>query len=109
MTTLVSDVTSYYKEVLGGETGTYIQMLAMAKQINEEDALENVINYVITTTERTRGVLGEGRVRDAWESFAVGYLRYHLQNKRYRLAEILPELEICEKTDYNCAERMFTT
>lgn len=87
-----SDIFSYYKEAQGGETGTYVLNYAAINQVSEAEALGRIIDYTISLIHRVRGILGEGKARDAWESFASGYIRYHLQTERYKLVEILPDL-----------------
>lgn len=87
-----SDIFSYYKESQGGETGTYVLNYAAIHEITQDEALERIIDYTIALVHRVRRILGEGKARDAWESFAAGYIRYHLRTERYRLVEILPDL-----------------
>ena len=75
------------------DTGTYIAKLAIANQRPEIKELEDLIAYVTTLVQRVRRILGEGKARDVWESFMTGYIRFHLQDPRYQLGEIFPEVE----------------
>ncbi len=87
-----SDIFSYYKEAKEGEAGTFIANLAAASLKGEGETLDDLIKHIAILVQRVRAILVEGKARDAWECFAAGYIRYHLQAKRYRLAEVMPEL-----------------
>ena len=50
-----------------------------------------VINETIDAVDRIRSILGEGPARNAWESFAGGYINYHIYAPRYRLNEVLSD------------------
>ncbi|EMD31444.1 hypothetical protein CERSUDRAFT_162846 [Gelatoporia subvermispora B] len=84
-----NDIMSFYKEVLEGETGNYVQDRALVSGKTSLEALNDVIEDTIAIVERVRRILGEGKARDAWESFVAGYISYHVNNPRYRLADII--------------------
>lgn len=48
-----------------------------------------MIDEAVAATERVRHILGEGKARDAWESFANGYISVHLLSPRYRLQQLI--------------------
>lgn len=77
----------------GGETTTFVVNLAVADQKTEFEELQNLIDRVHVIITRTRRLLGKGDARDAWENFAAGFIRFHLQDRRYQLADVLPELK----------------
>lgn len=85
----VNDILSFYKEELSGETDNYIHERACVTRKREIDTLREVVSDTLAAVERIRGVLGEGEARDAFESFAAGYVRVHMINPRYRLDEIM--------------------
>ncbi|OCH89690.1 terpenoid synthase [Obba rivulosa] len=84
-----NDIMSFYKEEMAGETATYIQDRALATGKSRFAALYDLIEDTIAVVRRVRGILGEGRARDAWEAFVAGYIEFHTNNPRYRLAEII--------------------
>ena len=54
--------------------------------------LYEVIDDVVAAVERIRRTLGEGKARAAWDSFARGYIGYHIHNPRYRLQDVFGAL-----------------
>ena len=82
----------FKSEAKSGETGTYVLNLAAANRKGPHETIADLINYTTALVQRVRMILGEGKARDAWESFAAGYIRFHLQSERYKLGEILPDL-----------------
>ncbi|KAI0732213.1 Trichodiene synthase-domain-containing protein [Fomitopsis betulina] len=84
-----NDVLSFYKEELAGETGNYMSDRARASGKSVQDTLQDVVDETIITVERIRNILGEGPVRDAWESFASGWIAFHTHSPRYRLKELV--------------------
>ncbi|EMD31446.1 hypothetical protein CERSUDRAFT_162851 [Gelatoporia subvermispora B] len=88
-TNYAHDIMSFYKEILEGETGNYVQDRALVSGKSSLEALNDVIEDTIAIVERVRRILGEGKARDAWESFVAGYICYHVNSTRYRLADII--------------------
>ncbi|EMD31538.1 terpene cyclase [Gelatoporia subvermispora B] len=88
-TNYANDIMSFYKEVLEGETGNYVQDRALVSGKTSLEALNDVIEDTIVIVERVGRILGEGKARDAWESYVAGYISYHVNNPRYRLADII--------------------
>lgn len=80
---------SFYKEVLEGETGNYVQDRALVSGKSSLETLNDVIEDTIAGVERVRRILGEGKTRDAYESFVAGYVAFHVNSTRYRLADII--------------------
>ncbi|KZT01139.1 terpenoid synthase [Laetiporus sulphureus 93-53] len=85
----VNDILSFYKEELAGDTDTYIHKRASVTRKSVPETLQAVISDTVATVERIRDILGEGEVRDAWETFAVGYIGAYMVNPRYRLKDVL--------------------
>ena len=92
---------SFYKEELEGETGNYVQDRASVTRKTSLDALHDLIEDTLAGVERARAVLREGKARDCWESFVAGYISYHINNPRYRLADIL-------ETTWHDSDRRYT-
>lgn len=89
----VSDIFSYYKEMKEGDQRTFLVRLATAEQKTELEELQDLINRFTFLTHRLSGTLGQGKAKDALESFVSGFIRFHLQEVRYRLVEVFPELK----------------
>ena len=87
--TPASDVLSFYKEELAGETGNYMGDRVRVTHRPTEETFREAIDETIDAVDRIRSILGDGPARDAWESFAGGYLNFHTCNPRYRLDEVL--------------------
>ena len=84
-----SDILSFYKETLDGESDSYIHARARLTGKAVADTLYEVMGEVIATTERIRAHFGEGRMRDAWDRYEAGYIWFHTGNPRYRLHELV--------------------
>ena len=86
-----SDFMSFYNEILQGDVYSYIvrYMRVHVKTLNE--AVDELVEKILKVTESVREILGEGRAREAWESFASGYVHFHLYCSRYQLEEVVPE------------------
>lgn len=86
---LNSDILSFYKEELAGETENYIKARAIATGKTAQQTLYDVVDETVATARRIREALGEGKVRDVWDGFEAGFVSFHIENPRYRLKEIL--------------------
>lgn len=84
-----SDILSFYKEELAGEKGNYMGDRAITTGKPTLETIRDVIDETIIITERIRKILGEGPAREAWESFAKGWISYHTSSARYRLRELI--------------------
>ncbi|PCH40462.1 terpenoid synthase [Wolfiporia cocos MD-104 SS10] len=90
----VNDILSFYKEELSGETGNYMSDRAAASGKTTLETLREVIDETVVIVQRIRNILGEGEARDAWESFARGWIAFYTSSPRYRLKELID----CEYT-----------
>ncbi|TCD67996.1 terpene cyclase [Steccherinum ochraceum] len=86
-----NDLLSFYKESAAGETENYVSQYAASHGLSEVRALAAITDTLVALDAQIKQILGVGPERDAWESFVVGYIEFHLHTPRYRLAEILPE------------------
>ncbi|KZT66299.1 terpenoid synthase [Daedalea quercina L-15889] len=84
-----NDILSFYKEELAGETGNYVSDRAKACGKTREETLQEIVDETVLLVARIRRGLGDGPVRDAWESFARGWLAFHVCSPRYRLRELI--------------------
>lgn len=86
---IYSDIFSFYKEELAGETGNYIGDRATVCGKSTSETLHELVGETVDIVERIRSILGEGEARNAWENFAKGYVTFHVYSPRYRLHEVL--------------------
>ncbi|EED80636.1 predicted protein [Postia placenta Mad-698-R] len=85
----LNDILSFYKEELTNELVNYIHDRALVTGTSASDALRDVIGETVAAAERVRSILGEGDERDAWDAFVRGYIKFHMDDPRYRLREVL--------------------
>ncbi|CCL98542.1 uncharacterized protein FIBRA_00542 [Fibroporia radiculosa] len=84
-----NDIMSFYKEVLEGDTTNYISDRARVTSKSILETLQDTVDETVAAHHRIRSILGEGAARDAWDSFANGYISFHLGDPRYRLRDLL--------------------
>ena len=94
----VSDILSFYKETLEGDTSSYIHSRASIAGQCPYETLREVIDEVVAATERIHAVLGTGPARDAWDSFEAGYIQFHFGDPRYRLQEVFGNEYMMDRT-----------
>ncbi|ROW02268.1 hypothetical protein VSDG_02391 [Cytospora chrysosperma] len=85
---LTNDVLSFYKEELAEDKSNYISLRAGYAQKDSISALKDTIKDCVAGFRRA-SIVFEGRkdYAEAWHTFAMGYITFHLTNPRYRLAE----------------------
>ena len=69
----------------------------------EDDGVEQIhlcARTPVAAYERTCAILGDGEAKDAWVSFAEGYIQFHLFSPRYRLRELLDIDYLLDETTY---------
>lgn len=78
----------FYKEELAGDTTNYVSLRAGYERKTSISTLDGVIKDCVAAFRRTRLVLsGRGAYAEAWQTFAMGYVTFHVTNPRYRLDE----------------------
>lgn len=100
LTSVHSDILSFYKEELAGEKVNYIHDRALVTEKTVPETLLDVTDETVAAVGRIRTILGEGEARDAWENFATGYISVHTGNPRYRLQEIIGGKYIMDVASY---------
>lgn len=83
-----SDILSFYKEEEDGEVTSYIHARARVTGKSPIATLHEVIDEVVAAAKRIRRTLGNGRARQAWDSFERGYIGFHVGDPRYRLQDV---------------------
>ncbi|KAJ7708152.1 Trichodiene synthase, partial [Mycena rosella] len=84
---LTNDVLSFYKEILAGEVANYIHNKSTTTGETVDATLECTAQEAISTYDRISSYL-QGSARDAWKTFANGYIAFHVTQDRYRLREL---------------------
>ncbi|KAH8895596.1 terpenoid synthase [Thozetella sp. PMI_491] len=88
-TNIVNDVISFYKELLAGEKGNYLDMRAQRDQIDVLTALRDLADEGIQVRERILAALADTpEYRDNFDAYARGITHFHTSSPRYRLGEL---------------------
>lgn len=86
---LSSDLLSFFKEELAGETLNYVSMSAKANGINKLQALKKLADETAQCYQRASQLLQS--IPEAWDAFrefAVGYVEFHVLSVRYKLDQL---------------------
>ncbi|KAG9028715.1 hypothetical protein FS837_003800 [Tulasnella sp. UAMH 9824] len=85
----ISDVLSFYKELLAGETDNYVHLRAAAEEKIPMQVLHELSEEVIDTVRRITSVASPNpELAYIWQQFIHGYLEFHVKTPRYRLHEL---------------------
>ena len=85
-----SDVLSFYKEEMAGETVNYISVLARSKDVSNMQAFQQLADEVARVDASVCEILEiDPEALDAWVKFKDGYVRFHTSFDRYRLDELM--------------------
>ncbi|RDB25838.1 Trichodiene synthase [Hypsizygus marmoreus] len=85
-----NDILSFHKENLAGERANYIFNRAYIEGTDVSEAMTDIKNELFQTEKNITAALTCAGVADAikaWKCFKVGYITWHLQQKRYKLHE----------------------
>ncbi|KIY68798.1 terpenoid synthase [Cylindrobasidium torrendii FP15055 ss-10] len=86
---LQNDLLSFYKEELAGEEHNLATYLNMNRGgASKVDVLEWMIERAVACYNRALELLVREDAKAALRAFGQGYLDFHFQSKRYRLAEL---------------------
>jgi hypothetical protein len=89
---LFSDILSYYKEEIEGETVNYLSLMAGSCALSKQDALHELIEKTVQARHNALQILRPRTdVYDAFLSFFHGYFGFHAALGRYKLEEIMLE------------------
>ena len=84
-----SDVLSFYKEELAGETVNRISLLAACSGTTKMTAVRRVADEATEAYGRIYSILSAHKpAQQAFLKFSVGYVGFHTGLKRYRLDEL---------------------
>ncbi|KAI1793271.1 terpenoid synthase [Ganoderma leucocontextum] len=81
---------SFYKEQLAGETKNYVHIRSTTDQATPVEMLRLLADEILACAQRIMQLIGEDRELMAiWHSFEQGYLAFHVNTPRYRLADLM--------------------
>lgn len=83
-----SDLCSFYKEELAGETENFVHERARVTGKSVPEALSDTVDEAIASTLAARKILGDTPEGEVCEAVMAGYTRFHLVEARYRLSEL---------------------
>lgn len=84
-----SDILSFYKEDLAGETTNQISIVAACNQTSKLDALNALAETTADLFEKAAEMLdGSPEACESFKKFATGFVRFHISVGRYRLADL---------------------
>ena len=84
-----SDILSFYKEELAGETTNQISMVAARNKTSKLDALNALAETTMDIVENTIEILNESpEACEIFMKFVIGLVHFHTSVGRYRLAEL---------------------
>ncbi|RFU80677.1 longiborneol synthase [Trichoderma arundinaceum] len=93
-TNIVNDVISFYKELLAGEKGNYIDMRAQREGITVLEALNTLAKEGIQVHKRVLAALeDEPEYRANFNTYAKGSAHFHTSSPRYRIRELFSAKE----------------
>ena len=88
---LNSDVMSFFKEELDGDTGSQTYMIAESRGWSHMNAMEYLANECVEAHKKVIRILEPHKeAKEAWLRYAQGYITFHTALRRYRLAELFP-------------------
>jgi hypothetical protein len=85
-----SDILSFYKEELAGESVNRVSILAATRGVSKQNALKQLADDAVTAHETVLQIVSP--FMDAYETylkFSHGYIGFHAALSRYRLREFL--------------------
>ena len=84
-----SDILSFYKEELQGETSNVVHDRAIVSGKSMSQVLSDLVDEAVTAVLRAREILHEEKEKVVWEQLVRGYVAFHFLSPRYRLHELM--------------------
>ena len=80
----LSDILSFYKEELAGETNNYVHLRAAAERLSPLEVLHRLTGEVEDTAKRIREIIGADReLAEIWEMYLQVRRSYRVSMARY--------------------------
>lgn len=90
MNELFSDVLSFYKEELAGETANHVSIVARCEGKTKEEVLRRITEDTVACHSRLQKILMNDReASEILDQLFEGYVSFHASLGRYRLEELL--------------------
>jgi len=90
-----SDILSFYKEEMAGDTANYLTLMAASRGITKLDALHEIIDKAMQVHHNILECLKPYKEAfGAYVSYFHGYIQFHLVAPRYKLGEIMSEIVV---------------
>jgi hypothetical protein len=88
-----SDILSFYKEEIEGETTNYLSRVAASRALTKQDVLHEIIEKTVQAHHNILNCLRpHAEACDAYVRFLTGYFKFHVALKRYKMEEIMAEM-----------------
>ena len=86
-----SDVLSFYKEQIAGDTANYISVLSQRQGVSKMTAFQQLVDKTVRLAAQVGKILEvHQEAHDAWQKFKAGYIGLHTSMEgRYRLGELM--------------------
>jgi hypothetical protein len=86
---LPSDMFSFFKEELAGETLNFVSMSAQSKEVTKVEALQILADETSQCYNRASQLLeSDTEAWEAFRAFCVGYVGFHGLSSRYKLDQL---------------------
>ncbi|KAH9889832.1 hypothetical protein C8Q73DRAFT_804956 [Cubamyces lactineus] len=84
-----SDLFSFYKETLKGETSNYVYLSAAAQHKSPYAGLQSLADDIVATVRNMRSITSaDPQLAEICEKHLMGFLEFHIKDRRYRLDEL---------------------
>lgn len=84
----ISDILSFYKEELAGETNNFVHDRSRVTGKDIRIVLQDILDDVVAAVARARMILQGQKEKEIWEQFLAGYVAFHFLSPRYKLASL---------------------
>ena len=84
-----SDIFSFYKEELAGESINFVSTMAESRKQTKVEVLQQLADEAVETYMEVVSVLARRpEALEAFQNFARGYVYFHIANKRYKITKL---------------------
>ncbi|KAG1760936.1 isoprenoid synthase domain-containing protein [Suillus occidentalis] len=88
-----SDILSYYKEEIEGDTANYLSLMAASRSITKQDALNELVEKTVQAHHNILECLRpHTEAYNSYVHFSDGYVKFHAALRRYKMDEIMGEM-----------------
>ena len=89
MSMIPSDILSFYKEELAGETVNRVHLIAKCKGVPQAQVLKDLVDDAVNAHHRVLDILRPHTIAyESYLAFSQGYIGFHAGHQRYRLNEL---------------------